>query len=101
MEKMLECSEVLSPNCMESHLDQATSLIFNMPVNLEKWSSVMQNCQAQSEPRYKRSAGKSKGNRGSSISRAISRISTARNLSKGRLPSSSSSHGKSGILSKS
>lgn len=97
MEKMLDCSELLS-NCMESHLMEATNMIFNMPVNLQTWSPLMENCQAKN--RYKRSAGKRLK---SAVSRVASSSSIGRTLSQNsRIAQvSSSHHGAGGGLLKS
>ena len=88
MEKMLDCSELLT-NCMENHMDEATALIFNMPVNLKDWSQTMEKCQSQQ--RYKRSAGKDRVT--SSIGRVASRLaatsSIGRSLGHHKIPSAS------------
>lgn len=55
MEKMIDCSELLSP-CMETHMSEASALLFSMPVNVDEWSQMMSMCQVQH--RFKRSPGK-------------------------------------------
>ena len=58
MEKMLDCSNLLS-ECMESHLEQAQILLFSLPINPMEWSSTMDHCQSQQ--RYKRTPKKRGG----------------------------------------
>ena len=55
MEKMIDCSEMLS-HCMESHLQEASAILFAMPVDIENWGQMMSRCEAHD--RYKRSASK-------------------------------------------
>ena len=55
MEKMIDCSELLS-HCMESHMQEASAMIFAMPVDVENWGQMMSKCEGQN--RYKRSAGR-------------------------------------------
>ena len=98
MEKMLDCSNLLS-ECMESHLEQAQTLLFSLPINPMEWSSTMDHCQSQQ--RYKRTpkkrgsshGGSSRGggshggsSRGGSLGRALS-SSIGRSFSRGSAPS--------------
>ena len=99
MEKMLDCSNILS-ECMESHLEQAQTLLFSLPINPMEWSSTMDHCQSQQ--RYKRTpkkrggshGGSSRGGggshggsgRGGSLGRALS-SSIGRSFSRGSAPS--------------
>ena len=52
---MIDCSELLS-HCMESHMQEASSILFSMPVDIENWGQMMSQCEAHD--RYKRSAGR-------------------------------------------
>merc|ERR1712110_1254116 len=56
MEKMIDCSAVLSP-CMESHMSEAQAMLFAMPIDIQDWSHMMSKCQTP-EFRFKRSAKK-------------------------------------------
>ena len=95
---MLDCSNLLS-ECMESHLEQAQTLLFSLPINPMEWSSTMDHCQSQQ--RYKRTpkkrggshGGSSRGggshggsSRGGSLGRALS-SSIGRSFSRGSAPS--------------
>ena len=73
---MLDCSNLLS-ECMVSHMEQAETLLFSLPINPNEWSQTMDNCQDQQ--RYRRSAGKARS-RGGSLGRAISQTSIGRSL---------------------
>ena len=96
---MLDCSNLLS-ECMESHLEQAQTLLFSLPINPMEWSPTMDHCQSQQ--RYKRTpkkrggshGGSSRGgggshggsSRGGSLGRALS-SSIGRSFSRGSSPS--------------
>ena len=71
MEKMIDCSSILSP-CMESHMTEAQIMLFAMPIDIEDWSQMMSKCQQQNVLRFKRMARK-RGGGGSSGSRSRSR----------------------------
>ena len=71
MEKMIDCSSILSP-CIESHMSEAQTMLFAMPIDIDDWSQMMTKCQQQNVLRFKRMARKRKGG-GSSSSRGNSR----------------------------
>ena len=101
MEKMIDCSSILSP-CIESHMSEAQTMLFAMPIDIDDWSQMMTKCQQQNVLRFKRMARKRKGggssrgnsrsqSRSGSFSRTVSRITSRvrdrqgrnRNISRG------------------
>jgi len=87
MEKMIDCSAVLSP-CMESHMSEAQAMLFAMPIDIQDWSHMMSKCQTP-EFRFKRSAKKrgsgsttSGRSRSGSIGRTVSRVASQSGISK-------------------
>ena len=75
MEKMIDCSELLS-HCMESHLQEASSILFSMPVDIENWGQMMSQCEAHD--RYKRSAG-----RATKVAKTVVKAAATRAVSRG------------------
>ena len=95
MEKMIDCSSILSP-CMESHMSEAQLLLFAMPIDIEAWSHLKSKCQSH-QFRLKRTAGKrghSGGSRTSStIRKTISRVANQSRVGKTLSRLTSGGHG--------
>ena len=95
MEKMIDCSSILSP-CMELHMSEAQLLLFAMPIDIEAWSHLKSKCQSH-QFRLKRTAGKrghSGGSRTSStIRKTISRVANQSRVGKTLSRLTSGGHG--------
>ena len=94
MEKMIDCSSILSP-CMASHMSEAQLLLFAMPIDIEAWSHLKLKCQSH-QFRLKRTAGKrgqSGGSRTSSIRKTISRVANQSRVGKSLSRLTSGGHG--------
>ena len=74
---------------MESHMSEAQTMLFAMPIDIDDWSQMMTKCQQQNVLRFKRMARKRKGgvssssrgnsrsqSRSGSFSRTVSRITS-------------------------
>jgi len=81
MEKMIDCSELLS-HCMESHLQEASAILFAMPVDIENWGEMMSRCEAHD--RYKRSAGSTTSKVAKTVVKAAASRAITRTVQAGR-----------------